>query len=339
MEDSNQPSFHLEGSELLAAALHAQLLARRRGTFEHDLKNVVHGLLSGMELMGKALTANPSRIAPSECLRLLQQQLGRTQHTLNQLLDEIAPSQAGTRDVELRQLVEECEHDLRHQLQRVHYRSSLEANLVVRAHRPWLKNALLSVLIELLDQTPPSSTLTVLLQRENAGRALVEIRHGIAQPPISAALSIVELILPETARIDVTDVSGERRIALTLALAADSTELRTGNAGSIMIVDGNRDAADTAVMLLELEGLHAISAYDVESALRAAQEHPPRAIVVDIDGSFDSAALIARLRMELPHSKILALSHGVEPGAVAVDAYLRKPLEPHALRAVLETPS
>src|SRR5262245_57952386 len=118
MSDTPKPKFVFEGAELLERALHAQLLERRRATFEHDLKNVMHGLLSGTELLGKALATSSPRIPPAECLTLLQQQLMRAQGTLTHLLDEIAPAASGPAELPLDKLIEECTQDLRHQLQR-----------------------------------------------------------------------------------------------------------------------------------------------------------------------------------------------------------------------------
>ena len=83
MSDPIRPAFMLEGTSLMASALHAQLLTRRRMRFEHDLKNIMHGLMSGTELLSKALATPTPLITPEECVRLLQQQLKRTQGTLH----------------------------------------------------------------------------------------------------------------------------------------------------------------------------------------------------------------------------------------------------------------
>ncbi|HVF18167.1 MAG TPA: hypothetical protein VNA21_14700, partial [Steroidobacteraceae bacterium] len=125
MTDSTKPGFHFSDAELLASALHAQLLGRRRATIEHDLKNVVHGLMSGTELLAKSLTATSARITPAECVSLLQQQLSRAQATLHRILDEVAPVDQGVMDVDVGELVNECIHALRHQLQMLDVQTSI----------------------------------------------------------------------------------------------------------------------------------------------------------------------------------------------------------------------
>jgi CheY-like chemotaxis protein len=334
MDDSNHPSFDLKGSELLAAALHAQLLTRRRGAFEHDLKNVVHGLLSGTELLAKALTTNPPRFPPAECLRLLQQQLGRAQDTLDRMLEEIAPSEGVAREVDLQQVIEECAHDLRHQLQRFEHRAALEPLLIVRAQRAQLKNVVLSVLIEAMDQAPAGTALTLSLRREG-GHGRVEIRHASTGATRAAALSLAQQILPAL-QIAATVTAGERCISITLPLVDPPIAPQADNAARVIIVDANRDATDSLVMLLKLEGLEAVAAYDAVSALQSAHAHAPTTFVIDVDGSIDSAAFIAQLRTEFPSARILGLSHNEEPAAARVDAQLRKPLDPQALHEVLQ---
>src|SRR5688572_990787 len=105
MSDQKPRSFDFTSVESLAASLHAQLLARRRATLEHDIKNVVHGLMSGTELLSKSLTATSARITPAECLTLLQQQLTRAQATFHRILDEVAPAPDAVADIELAELV------------------------------------------------------------------------------------------------------------------------------------------------------------------------------------------------------------------------------------------
>jgi hypothetical protein len=333
MSDSTKPPFVFEGAELLASALHAQLLVRRRGTFEHDLKNVIHGLLSGTELLGKALATNSARIPPAQCLSLLQQQLGRAQSTLHHMLAEIAPTPAPTADLDLTQLISECTHDLRHQLQRFTFETSIEPHLKVRGQRPHLKNVLLGALLEAMDQAPPSSTLA-LSARIDGDRALLEIRHAQVDAQSSSTLAgLGEMLRAEDIRLDVTSDANERCISLRLPLA----EHQAGDAaGRLIIVDANRDAADSLAMLVQLEGFKAQAAYDIESALRFVQAQAPTAVIMDIDGSIDSAALIAELRAEAgAETRIVGMTHSPEPRIANVDAQLRKPLDPKALRALL----
>jgi DNA-binding NarL/FixJ family response regulator len=332
MSDSSKPSFVFEGTELLASALHAQLLVRRRGTFEHDLKNVIHGLLSGTELLGKALATNSARIPPAECLSLLQQQLGRAQTTLHHMLAEIAPAAAPTADLDLMQLIDECVHDLRHQLQRFKLDAAIAPHLKVRAQRPHLKNALLGALLEAMDHAPLGSTLTVSARAED-DRVLLDIRHAVADAESPGVLAALEALLrAEGAGLTVTGTAGERRISLQLPVAQEHEDA----AGRLVIVDANHDAADSLVMLVQLEGFQAQAAYDVESALQLVRAKAPSAVIVDIDGSIDSAAFIAELRAEAgAGTHIVGMTHSMEPQLADLDAQVRKPLDPKALHAIL----
>jgi CheY-like chemotaxis protein len=332
MSDSSHTPFVFEGAELLASALHAQLLLRRRATFEHDLKNVVHGLLSGTELLGKALATTSARIPPTECLALLQQQLGRAQSTLHHMLAEIAPTAAPSADLDLQQLIDECLHDLRHQLQRFKLETVSEPHLKVRAQRMHLKDALLAVLFDAVDHAAPSAPIA-LSARVDGERVSLDVRHAPNGAASSALLDAVAAMLrPEDIRVEVTSAAGERRIALQLPLAASQTT----STNRLLIVDANHDAADSLAMLVQLEGFEAQAAYDVESALRVVQAEAPRAVLLDLDGSIDSTALIAELRAEAGETRVIGLTHGAEPRIANVDAQLHKPLDPQALRAILQ---
>lgn len=336
MSDSTNPPFVFEGAELLASALHAQLLARRQATFEHDLKNVVHGLLSGTELLRKAFATNSARISPAECLTLLQQQLARAESTLHHMLAEVVPAAAPTSDIDLTELIEECTHDLRHQLQRFKVDTSLEPHLKVRAQRPRLKNALLGVLLETTDHAPLSSTLILNARRDDADRVVVEIRHAFVDSMPSGLLAAInEMLQLEDVRVDVATSPGERCLSMRLPMAAQPAT--SPDANRLIIVDANRDAADSLAMLVQLEGFETQVAYDIESGLQYARARAPSALIIDVDGSVDSTTLIARLREEMRSTiRIIGMSYSPEPSLADVDAQLRKPLDPGALRSVLE---
>lgn len=334
MSDSTNPPFAFEGAELLASALHAQLIARRRATFEHDLKNVIHGLLSGTELLGKALATTSARIPPAECLALLQQQLTRAQATLHGILDEVAPATAPSADIELAALLEECSHDLRHQLQRYELVMQVEPDLRVHAQHSRLKDAMLYTLLECMDHAPLRSRLTWSARREGDGAIAVELRHALKGTSSDAAFKLIATLLgSETARVDVTSDATERRVSIRLPLAVAA---RTSSGGTrLLIVDPNRDAADSLAMLLQLDGYDTQVAYDAASALRASSTHKPEVIVLDVDAPFDPAAVLNELRSIDPNVRIVGLGHAVEPQLKGIHAQLRKPLDSQALRRAL----
>ena len=333
MPDSTHPPFSLEGADLLASALHAQLIARRRATFEHDLKNLIHGLLSGSELLGKALATSSARIPPAECLALLQQQLGRAQGTLHGILEEVAPVDATAAEIDLAALIEECSHDLRHQLQRYELKTDIEPGLRVRARRVRLKDALLYTLLECMDHAPLRSALTLSVRSDGDETVIMELRCAVSAPqPETAFVIVTSLLDADGARFDVSGSATERCVSIRLPLVARpqaaSASMR------LLIVDANRDAADSLAMLLQLEGYHAEAAYDAASAVQAATAQKPEAVVLDLDIPLDTKGLLEQLRAAHPKVRIVGVGHGTEPHA-NVDAQLRKPLDTQALRTAL----
>lgn len=319
---------------MLADALHSQLLARRRATLEHDIKNVVHGLMSGTELLAKSLTASSARITPSECLGLLQQQLGRVQTTLHRILDEVAPPPQALADIDLAELVGECTHALRHQLQAFRPQSHVPAGLTVRVPRARCKDILMFVLLDCLDRAPAHSNVVIGAHASSDERLVkLSVRHGEAAsagPPTLLA-AIAPLLATATARVDFIANAGERTVEVALPLAtAEATST------DVLFVDANRDAADSLVMLAQLDGLGAAACYDIHQAAAAVQSQSPRAIVVDLDGSVDSRSLVRTLRSEHATSpRVIGLSHAHFESIPGVDAYLKKPLELAELRRAI----
>lgn len=337
MTDTNPPTFVFEGSELLGHALHAQLLARRRATFEHDIKNVVHGLLSGTELLSKSLATNSARISPAECLSLLQQQLGRAQSTLHRMLDEVAPSDAVPSEIAFAALVEECTHDLRHQLQRYQLTHTIAADLRVRATRATLKDALLALLLEAVDQAPLHSLVELDGGSSDAEHVRLSLRHTQATSSRPSSIpSLKHILQAEAGAIDVNATGETRVVTVTLPRLQDASPPRAS--GGLLIVDANRDAADSLAMLVQLEGFTAHAAYDLDSAVLEAQSSQPVALIVDVDGSIDTRALVAKVRASGARARIIGLSHGSEKRSADVDGQLRKPLDPGALRTILTQP-
>lgn len=338
MSDSQQgsassPGFDFSSVQVLADALRSQLLARRRATLEHDIKNVVHGLMSGTELLAKSLTASSARITPAECLRLLQQQLGRVQTTLNHILDEVAPLPQPVADVDLAELVHECTHALRHQLQSFRPQMQVPAGLTVRVPRARCKDILLFVLLDCIDRAPAHSNI-ILAAHELRDERLVKlsVRHGEDVSASSTPIAtIAPLLATEHARVELVSTAGERIVEVTLPLATAAS-----TSTDVLFVDANRDAADSLVMLVQLDGLGAEACYDVRAAAAVVQSKAPKAVVVDLDGSVDSRSLVRTIRSEHATSpRVIGLSHAHFEAVPGVDAYLRKPLDVAALRRAI----
>jgi signal transduction histidine kinase/ActR/RegA family two-component response regulator len=109
---------------------------------------------------------------------------------------------------------------------------------------------------------------------------------------------------------------------------------------NVLVVDDNKDAADTLAALLGMSGFVVRVAYTAESALEVVQAFAPRIGVLDIGlPGMDGYELARRLRAQVAHSncKLIALTgYGQEKDvktalSAGFDAHLTKPVEPDAL--------
>jgi CheY-like chemotaxis protein len=77
----------------------------------------------------------------------------------------------------------------------------------------------------------------------------------------------------------------------------------------VLVVDEDRDNADTTVMLLQMWGHESAAAYSAEDAIGKAQTLDPDVILIDLGRhaaqGFDSAA---ELRRHCPDAKLVALA-------------------------------
>lgn len=112
----------------------------------------------------------------------------------------------------------------------------------------------------------------------------------------------------------------------------------------ILVVDDNRDAADSLATLLQLLGHPVAVAYDGLSGLRAAEAERPDCVFLDIAmPGMNGYELARRLRGEpaLARVKLIALSAYSDPGhveratAAGFDHRLTKPADPAELEELL----
>ena len=329
MSESPKTGFDFSEGELLASSLHAQVLARRRATLEHDIKNVLHGLMSGTELLGKSLSVSSARITPAECLNLLQQQLARAQTTLHHILDEVAPPPQSAVTLELSQLTAECTHALRHQLQTLNVQSAVAQDLKVRVVPARCRDALLSLLLDCVDRMPQRSALTLRAERIDAEAIALVIEHPQTSSAASSAIvTITKVFAADEVQLRVADNEQTRTLQLTFPAGLPTQKLQ------LLIIDGSRDAADSLALLAELEGVTAIAAYDLDAALEQIRTAVPRCVLIDLDGSLDHRTLIRTIRtLPPPQPRVVGLSHSAIDSDEGLDADIRKPLDIAALRS------
>jgi signal transduction histidine kinase/ActR/RegA family two-component response regulator len=135
------------------------------------------------------------------------------------------------------------------------------------------------------------------------------------------------------------------RVRLPLAAAPHAREAavapaRAGGTGKVLVVDDNRDAADTAAALLEITGYEVRTAYDPASALAALDDFVPDVALLDIGlPGMSGYELAQRLRAH-PHGaacRLIALTGYGQADDVELakrhgfDVHLTKPAQPDVL--------
>ena len=110
----------------------------------------------------------------------------------------------------------------------------------------------------------------------------------------------------------------------------------------MLVVDDNRDAADTLADMLQLMGHRVAVAYDGLEALRLAPALDPHLVVLDIGlPGIDGYEVARRLRRERPRTLLVALTgYGTardreQSREAGFDEHLVKPLAAEQLRAAL----
>jgi DNA-binding response OmpR family regulator len=106
----------------------------------------------------------------------------------------------------------------------------------------------------------------------------------------------------------------------------------------LLVVDDNRDAADSLAMLLGLWGHQPRVAYDGETALRAARAEPPDAVLLDLGMPGLDGYDLAR---DLRPAALIAVTgyadtaHRERAAAAGFDHFFVKPVDLDALRGML----
>jgi CheY-like chemotaxis protein len=114
----------------------------------------------------------------------------------------------------------------------------------------------------------------------------------------------------------------------------------------LLVVDDNKDAAESMSMLLEMWGHEVAFAYDGPSAIETAEQWQPQAVFLDIGlPGMDGYEVAERLR-ELPQAKdavlIAITGYGQEDDRLrsrraGIDHHLVKPVAPDALRNLIDS--
>jgi two-component system CheB/CheR fusion protein len=134
-----------------------------------------------------------------------------------------------------------------------------------------------------------------------------------------------------------------RSLAVNEAGIMDISQL--GQPLRVLVVDDDRDTADSYRLLLSLWGHRPLVAYDAQAALEAAGRQRPDLVLLDLAmPGVDGWELARRLRAEpaLEGLVLLAVSGYGQPAdrershAAGIDEHLLKPVDPHLLYRLLE---
>ena len=155
------------------------------------------------------------------------------------------------------------------------------------------------------------------------------------------------------ARSDGPGKGSEFIVRLPLGIPAEehsggmpSQEQLADNGLKILVVDDNRDAADTCAMLLETSGHHVQTAYTGHAALELAEDFAPHAVLLDIGLPDVSGYELAQKMRAAPWAHDITLvavtgwgqeedrKRALEAG---FDHHLVKPIAPEALDALLRS--
>jgi CheY-like chemotaxis protein len=119
--------------------------------------------------------------------------------------------------------------------------------------------------------------------------------------------------------------------------------MKNGSQLSVLIVEDNRDGAETLAMLLGIHG-HAVQiAGDGEEALALAGNSPPHVVILDIGlPRMDGLELARKMReMLCSRALVIAVSGYADKEqacrAAGIDHYLVKPTHCDAIDAILKT--
>jgi CheY-like chemotaxis protein/anti-sigma regulatory factor (Ser/Thr protein kinase) len=245
-----------------------------------------------------------------------------------------------------------------------------------------LAQVFLNLLNNAAKYTPDGGTITLRVERED-GRAAVRVRDtGTGIPP-----EMLPHVFDLFTQVDRTLDRAEGGLGIGLTLVRHLTEMHFGtvevtsggpNRGTefvvrlplltddapaeaarpapesaaprrrhILVVDDNRDAAESLALLLRLFGNEVRTAYDGRIALDAAQAHRPDVVLLDIGlPGLDGLEVCRRLRAQPDGGQMLIVAmtgYGQEEDKrrsreAGFNDHLVKPVDFDALKGLLSSP-
>jgi signal transduction histidine kinase/two-component SAPR family response regulator len=350
----------------------------------HELRNPLAPISNANELLGKILTVSDPRVEGAiattkrqlaQLRRLVDDLLDVSRVTQGRIELQRRPSEIAPILAQAIEAVQPMLREKRHRL--VSVESGERPALYVHADPARLMQCAVNVLTNAAKYTDPGGEITVHTRAEGTS-AVIEICDtgvGIApellphifdlfvqgdrspdrsQGGLGVGLAVVKRLVEMHqgsvgARSDGPGQGSTFEIRLPLvecaAAAAGKRALRKApGAARILIVDDNRDAADSLAALLALEGHTIERTYSAAEALCRAVPFKAQAVLLDIGlPEMDGYEVARRLRLlpELRETRLIAVTGYGQPQdrartrAAGFDEHLTKPLSPASVARAL----
>jgi CheY-like chemotaxis protein len=203
---------------------------------------------------------------------------------------------------------------------------------------------------ELRNPLSPVRNAVEILRRvgPNDPQVLERVRELIDRQVTQMARLIDDLFVDASERDETESASQSGResgAAFTVPSPSERETSSPPSGLSVLVVDDNRDTAETLSALLALDGHRVALAYDGTSAVSLAREQHPEVIISDLGlpGELDGYAIARELRADatLPPAMMIALSGYASEDArrqsadAGFDLHLAKPPDLKLLGAVL----
>ena len=343
----------------------------------HELRNPVAPIASAAEVLSRLVTADSKARG---CVEVIQRQSRHLSRLLDDLLDVARVTQR--RVVLRRELVplsscveqaiETAEPLMREKGQQLTIVRE-RGPLLVNVDRVRMAQSIGNLLINAAKYTDRGGNIKVTLFVEGS-HSVVEVKDTGVGIPAELLPRVFDLFVQGSRPLD----RAEGGLGIGLAMCRDLVEMHGGsvtaaspgpNEGAtftirlplaegtaesarvqpvtapsrrILILDDNRDAADTLKILLESEGHETLALYAAADALEQAGAFKPDVVLLDIGlPGMDGYEVARRMRGFIPAARLIALSGYGQPedkqrsSAAGFDGHLVKPVEADALKRIL----
>jgi signal transduction histidine kinase/CheY-like chemotaxis protein len=350
----------------------------------HELRNPLAPISNANELLGKILSVPDPRVATAiattkrqvaQLRRLVDDLLDVSRVTQGRIELQRSPLEVSHVIVQAIEAVQPVLREKRHRLVAVD--STDHAALYVNADPARLMQCVVNVLTNAAKYTDPGGEITVQTRAEGVS-AVIEIADtGVGIDPellprmfdlfvqgdrspdrsqggLGVGLAVVKRLVEMhqgsvSARSDGPGQGSTFEIRLPLierrvAPVGKPVVRKPPSAARILVVDDNRDAADSLGALLSLEGHTVERVYSAADALRRAVAFQAQVVLLDIGlPEIDGYEVARRLRLlpELRDTRLIAVSGYGQPQdralarAAGFDEHLIKPVSPASVARAL----